>query len=365
MHIVICVNEFPPGPGGIAAQAFALASYFSARGFRVSVLTAQRPGFNSEVFDNNQSFNLIRYGTDESVFIKIAVHVKFFWQHRQSITHIFLSGSAQQFLTLFIPLFCCAKIISILHGHEISMKKGLLRSLIVKALSRSNQLVTVSQFSQLLLLEGLRNHGKEVDIQVIPNGINLKSNNLASKPSLKKTLKLITVGSITLRKGQLNVVRALPYINKLIGPVEYHLVGMPVEFNLLQKTALELNVQGLLYVHGVLPEAEKDELINNSHIFLMLSENLPNGDVEGFGIAVLEANAFGIPAIGSRNTGLEDSVKDGFSGLLVNPHDPCEIANAIQKIVKRYNEYSRNSRTWAESHDWQILLPQYLDLLQK
>ena len=37
------------------------------------------------------------------------------------------------------------------------------------------------------------------------------------------------------------------------------------------------------------------DVIYNSNIFIMLSDNLESGDVEGFSIAILEANYFGLP----------------------------------------------------------------------
>ena len=41
----------------------------------------------------------------------------------------------------------------------------------------------------------------------------------------------------------------------------------------------------------------------------MLSNNNNNTDFEGFGISVLEGNLYGVPAIGAKESGLEDSIK--------------------------------------------------------
>ena len=56
-------------------------------------------------------------------------------------------------------------------------------------------------------------------------------------------------------------------------------------------------------------------------------------DVEGFGIVYLEANLMGKPVIGSRAGGVPDAVKDGETGLLVNPGDPAAIADAVVKLM--------------------------------
>jgi len=57
------------------------------------------------------------------------------------------------------------------------------------------------------------------------------------------------------------------------------------------------------------------------------------GDVEGFGLVYLEANACGKPVIGGRSGGVPDAVLDGVTGLLVEPTDTDDIAAAIIKLL--------------------------------
>ena len=45
------------------------------------------------------------------------------------------------------------------------------------------------------------------------------------------------------------------------------------------------------------------------------------GEGEGFGIALLEANALGIPTIGALGSGIEDAIADGVSGKLIENAD--------------------------------------------
>ncbi|MEZ4824449.1 MAG: glycosyltransferase [Ignavibacteria bacterium] len=51
---------------------------------------------------------------------------------------------------------------------------------------------------------------------------------------------------------------------------------------------------------------------------------------------MIEANYFGLPAIGSKNSGLEDSINNGVSGILVDPKDPAEILDAVKTISENY-----------------------------
>ncbi len=55
---------------------------------------------------------------------------------------------------------------------------------------------------------------------------------------------------------------------------------------------------------------------------------------EGFGTAVIEAAACGIPSIGTNIYGLVDAIVDGKTGLIVEPRDFLELANSIRKLIE-------------------------------
>ncbi len=54
---------------------------------------------------------------------------------------------------------------------------------------------------------------------------------------------------------------------------------------------------------------------------------------ESFGLVALEAQACGTPVVAAAVGGLQTTVSDGVSGLLVAGHDPAEYAAAIGRIV--------------------------------
>jgi glycosyltransferase involved in cell wall biosynthesis len=55
---------------------------------------------------------------------------------------------------------------------------------------------------------------------------------------------------------------------------------------------------------------------------------------EGFGIAILEAMAAGKPVIATSVGGIPEFVKNGETGLLVNPGDPGALADAMTRVLK-------------------------------
>jgi glycosyltransferase involved in cell wall biosynthesis len=56
---------------------------------------------------------------------------------------------------------------------------------------------------------------------------------------------------------------------------------------------------------------------------------------EGFGVAVVEAMAAGVPVVATRCGGPEDVVEHGVSGLLVGSDDPEGLADAVELVVNR------------------------------
>ena len=54
---------------------------------------------------------------------------------------------------------------------------------------------------------------------------------------------------------------------------------------------------------------------------------------EGFGTAVIEAAATGLPAVASRIYGLTDSILDGVTGLLHRPGDASDISRLMSRLA--------------------------------
>lgn len=56
-------------------------------------------------------------------------------------------------------------------------------------------------------------------------------------------------------------------------------------------------------------------------------------DMEGLGIALLQAAAAGVPVVASRVGGLPEAVKDGVTGLLTRPGDPVHVGWALRTLL--------------------------------
>src|SRR6185437_13605454 len=113
---------------------------------------------------------------------------------------------------------------------------------------------------------------------------------------------------------------------------------------------------------GRVDESEKAKLLAKSWAAIQPSQ------MEGWGITVIEANAAGTPVIASRVNGLQDSVNDGLTGILVPAGNIAQFANAMMKIADddsaRMN-LSEQARLWAKNFDWSKSADLFYNLIGK
>jgi glycosyltransferase involved in cell wall biosynthesis len=101
--------------------------------------------------------------------------------------------------------------------------------------------------------------------------------------------------------------------------------------------------------YGFVSLEEKIDLLQSAWVFIAPSR------VEGWGIAVLEANACSTPAVGSDVSGLRDSIRHKETGILVDGSSPDQFARAIYKRLENSqlrSEFGQNARGWEEQHTW-------------
>ena len=76
---------------------------------------------------------------------------------------------------------------------------------------------------------------------------------------------------------------------------------------------------------------------------------------ESFGMVALEAMACGSPVVASRGGGLQTTVRDRVTGLLVPDHDPVSLADALGRLLGDEDlrwRLGREGVRWAAQHRW-------------
>ena len=153
-------------------------------------------------------------------------------------------------------------------------------------------------------------------------------------PGRHKDKVILSVGNLVARKGHDMVIRALPRLRQTVPEVTYLIVGEGPYRVPLEKLTLELGVRDRVVFAGRISVEELPDIYAISDVFVMPSrEQIEECDVEGFGLVFLEASACAKPVVGGRSGGIPDAIEEGVTGLLVSPHDPEDIANALARLL--------------------------------
>jgi len=188
-----------------------------------------------------------------------------------------------------------------------------------------------------------------------------ESDNLERPP-----LILCSVGRHVRRKGFAwfveNVMPQLP------GDVHYWLAGQGPETDSIRATIVRCNLGGRVRLLGRVSETDLETLYRGADLFVMPNIPVP-GDMEGFGVVILEAGMNGMPTIGARIEGIAEVIRDGANGMLVDSLDATAFVEAIGAFLRdpsRMESASREAFEFTRSRfSWQSVGAEYLRVLER
>jgi glycosyltransferase involved in cell wall biosynthesis len=143
-------------------------------------------------------------------------------------------------------------------------------------------------------------------------------------------LRLLTVGNLTPNKGVYPLIEALSSLSEEI----WHLTvvgSLSMHKKYVRKIKRLISARGLKKQVDLVGAKDGDELIkilSQSHVFVMPFS------YEGFGMAYLEAMAFGLPTIGSTQGAVKEFVQHEHNGLLIAPNDAETLTRVISDLYR-------------------------------
>lgn len=235
-------------------------------------------------------------------------------------------------------------------GNKVKKIISILFSLYIY--NKVDKIIAVSSYTAERLYEKIKNINK---IQIIKNGVVYKESYSVKKID-DKVKNILFVGAIKKRKGLLQSIKALDIYKKNISDkFVFNIVGFydknDTYFQSLVKLVNDLNLNNNVVFHGRISDKELDNYLSNADLFLMPSVNSEGGEYfEGFGLVYLEANAKGVPVIGSLNSGARDAIFDGYSGYLVDPSNIQNVCEKIKLILVDKTINFDNCVSWAQKN---------------
>ena len=152
----------------------------------------------------------------------------------------------------------------------------------------------------------------------------------------------------------------LNLINRNINGFSVRLAGRGSLKRKLMNRIRDMNLNDRVHLLGRLSREEIQSEMAAAHCFVLPSR------YEAFGIVLIEAMATGLPVIAARSGGPEHIIT-GECGLLVDAENPCQLADAMEQMMNRYSNYSREqirSRT-LERYGQTAIMNRYDELLHR
>ena len=362
-------TKLKPAIGGVEEHAHQVTKHLNELGERITVLTPSRPRYTDvdKAFDESCGYPVVRSDTRVGsgqwltpFFYRRGLLEIIGAARRVNADYIIAStvGSTLEVSALLASRLTKRPLITVTHEpHRSTVPWRAVFDLVLRKASRN---VCVSSYTASWVAACGVDPRK---ISVIPNGVDLREIDsrrarAGSSPPVDAAFRgpgpvVLTVARLRLSKGIQRVIGAMPRIVSEAPGTRYVIVGDGPDGEHLVRLAAASPVADAITFLGALSDDAKFDCYSRCDVFALSSER------EGFGIAYLEANAFGKPVVGGRVGGVPDAVVHGTTGLLVDPRSESEIAEAIIRLLKNPDEARRlgdNGRrrveselTWKES----------------
>lgn len=208
----------------------------------------------------------------------------------------------------------------------------------------------ITAISSFLKKRAIRLGAKEKNVFVIPNGVDL-SRVPASEGKIKG--RVCSVARLSWEKGLNFLLDAWPAVLEKNKRAKLILVSKGEMREALEKQARELKIEDSVEFKGALPNEEALREIQKAEVFICPSL------AEGLGNVFIEAQACGTPPIGTRVGGIPDVIEDKVNGLLIEPKNSKEIAQAINWLLSDSELRERlasKGRETVKKFDWQEVI---------
>ena len=268
------------------------------------------------------------------------------------------------------------RIVALTHGHEVWWAKVFPFNLLLRRIGTGvDSLTYLGEYTRQMISRPLTQSAKSAMIKIAP-GIDTDHFSPRNSANLRQSLQLsqkkviVCVARLVHRKGQDKLIDAMPSILESISNAHLLIVGQGPYQSKLVKRVKKLGLEESVTFVGRINYEKLPEYICVGDLFAMPSRSRFGGlEVEGLGIAYLEASACGLPVIAGSSGGAPDAVVDGKSGVVVNGTDITAIAKTVIKFL-RDPEGSRQmgqfGRKWVvEKWRWEIWSQAFERLLKQ
>ncbi len=358
MTTLLVTNDFPPRPGGIQQFVHNLAVRQPAGSVAVYASTFR----DAEKFDAEQPFEVVREPTGMLLPTPGVARRAAELARAHGCDSVWFGAAA--------PLGLLAdglrrragveRVVALTHGHEVGWAALPGARTLLRRIGRGADVVTyLGEYTRSRLARVLDGH---TSLQRLAPGVDVDAYSpqvdrhlVRARHHLTDRPVIVCVSRLVPRKGQDMLIRALPLIRRAVPDATLLMVSGGPYRPALERLAREAGVERHVVFTGAVSWAELPAHYAAGDVFAMPCRTRRRGlDVEGLGIAYLEASATGLPVVAGDSGGAPDAVREGETGFVVPGRDVSAVADRITTLLLDRALAARMGaagRAWVES-DW-------------
>lgn len=315
------------------------------------------------------------------LFLLLLVPKLIFSARKYSLIHL-ADGVLAPIGEIIKLIFPKKKVVCTIHGLDITYaeKNSFYKKFNLQALSSLDKIIAVSEATKKT---AIRLKVPEDKIVVIANGVNPppkeKKNGQEmfwslirkrfpqlSLEELENKNFILTIGRLCKRKGVAWFIeKVFPALNK---DTIYLIAGGGPERLNLEKIIESLNLNKRVLLLGTVTEEEKSALLSEALLFIQPNIKV-KGDMEGFGISMLEASVNKIPVIASRIEGIKQAIIHKKNGFLIKSRDSQKFTDLINRLIENKEERKllgeKFQKFTLENFSWDKIAREYLAEFEK
>lgn len=379
MRILMINYEFPPIGGGGGNVTYYISKNLAHLGHDVHVITSS---FKSLPKDEKiDGFHVHRVpvlrrspnvcGIHEMLTYVISASafcIRFAKKFQPDIVHVFFGIPSGPVAYVLKKLYNIPYVL-FLGGRDVPrphpdppiyrLLYGLLMSPIKSIWANAKSVVACSKGLKDLALKT----NAKVNINVIPDGVDLKKFYPIKKENSPKIVRILAIGRLVPRKGFDYLIRSLPnVVEQSQKDFCVEIIGDGPQLSELMQLAKKINVDRKVILSGAVPYDMLASKYQQADIFVLSSL------AEGMPLVVLEAMASGLPIIATKVQGIDELVVDGLNGYLFNPFDYNTLSKHLIYMINNDEKrlsMGEQSQNIIKKYDWSYITDQYLKLYEK
>ncbi|MHA6795361.1 glycosyltransferase family 4 protein [Pseudonocardia bannensis] len=356
---LLVTNDFPPRAGGIQNYLQALADRLPPG--ELAVYAPAWPG--AAEFDTGLGYPVHRHPTSLMLPVPTVARRAAALAREHGATTVWFGAAAP--LALLGPGLRrhagIERVVASTHGHEVgwSMLPGSRQAL--RRIGRDADVLTVvSRYTRGRVAAAF---GPDAALEHLPSGIDAEvfRPDPAARAALRARYRLgdapvvTCVSRLVARKGQDTLIRVLGDLRRRVPGTRLLIVGAGPYADRLRRLAAEHDVAEHVVFTGAVPAAELAAHQAVGDVFALPCRTRGGGlDVEGLGIALLEASACGVPVVAGDSGGAPETVLEGRTGHVVGGRDTGALATALARLLAdpdRARAMGAAGREWME-REW-------------